>query len=225
MNKFLIIILCLAVAFGLIACDPKKSLKSNTDSSNNYSQLSQNVSLESFVEESKIKISNAASAPSNHIENFSEKTGSHPSNFSETDPDKQKYQKLGEKLLKELKKNTASCLTFFDVANKLTYQGYEPIENVSKFQKIEPCAEIKNASKTTEFKKSLKLDQWKAGVMKLKSMPKVLIYFGHNFHINLEATDSTGKAWMSINSTSGSAYYTVPKDVYKTILQKYKDKM
>ena len=223
MNKLAVMILCLALILCLTACSFTKGNESKPAGSNDNLQITPGISSQS-TEASETTVANAESVSSGQIKTSSEKTDSRPLNSGNAEFNEQKYQKLGEKLLKELEKNKASCLTFFDVANKLSYRGYESIENVSKFQKIEPCAEIKNAGKISEFKKSLKLDQWKAEMMQLKSMPKVFIYFDNNLHVNLEGQVSTGKAWMSINSPAGSVYYSVPKNVYETILQKYKDK-
>ncbi len=139
------------------------------------------------------------------------------------DADEAAYQALGAKLLKELEEKTAKKLTFFDVADKLSYQGYEPIENVSKFQKIEPCAVLQDSAQIAALKQSLQADKWQAKRMELKSMPKVFLYFDGDFHLNLETQETSGQAWMSINSPSGTAYYTVPAEVYQTILEKYRD--
>ena len=159
MKKITIMILCLAVTLGLSACTSGKDNESKTTNLNNNSQLTLDVSSKPSSETSKVTVSNSEPASSSQIEASSEKNNSYPSNPSGTEFNEKEYQKLGEKLLKELEQNTASNLTFFDVANKLSYQGYEPIDNVNKFQKIESCTEIEAASEISEFKKLLKLDQ------------------------------------------------------------------
>lgn len=222
MKKILISFLSLGIVMGMTACSQKPAIESVlSETASVASDLDTSVALSSVTEASSKKSGQESSAVSSKHNNTSSKVNSQTSMPSNTEFDEAEYRKLGEKLLKELEEKAASNLTFFDVADKLSYQGYEPIENVSKFQKIEPCAKMNDGSQIAAFKRSLQMDQWQAKFMKLKSMPKVFIYFDSNLHVNLEAQDVLGESWMSINSPSGSVYYTVPKDIYDTLLEKY----
>lgn len=133
-----------------------------------------------------------------------------PKDFSEQN------QILDEQLIKTLKDKNASKLTFFNVQNKLSFNGYEPISNVSKFEPIKPTKEITDSEAIQKFKNELQLDKWQRKRFNVKSMPVAIIYFDDNLHINLE-TQYNGISWMSINSPQGYIYYTVPNEVYDAV--------
>lgn len=218
-------ILCLAVTLGLSACTSGKDNESKTADTNKNLQLSINNSSKQSDEIDKADESDTVSTPSSQISIPSDKSGKTDkptSNSSTTEFNEKEYQKLGEKLLKELEEKTASKITVLNDQGIASFMGYEPLERANKFMinsKIDVCAEITDVKEITSLKESLKIGQWQVDTLKTSSMPKVFIYFDDDLHVNLEA--QVDKSWMSINSPSGNAFYLVPNEVYNNLLDKY----
>ncbi len=74
-----------------------------------------------------------------------------------------------------------------------------------------------NKDTISYFIQDMQFDLWKEKKYNGDMPPSYIMYFDQSFHINLEEED--GKIyWMSISSSFGKSYYTVPKAVYELIL-------
>lgn len=128
---------------------------------------------------------------------------------------------LADELVLALKEKYATNISLYYVKDTTAnFLGYKPLADFKRYGKLKAFREITGEEQIESFRNNLEISKWKKKNIPLKFMPEMIVYFGTNIHINLEAKYQ-GECYISINSPEGRAFYLVPQNVYDYVLSYY----